>query len=261
MNFLNLKNAIRSILKNPFLFVLNVAGLGTALCVALLIFNYTFYEYQADKHHEEIDNIYVLQNDGKTHVHYEIAPLIRKKIPAIKHISMVQSNMKDKFVLNYNETAIKNEVIFAENDFTKIFSFQVIEGNLQDALIEPGSIILTESEAQKLFRNESSIGKTLALKGEIVYLGESEVEVKAVIQDLPKNSNLQFGSIVSFQTARKMMPFIDQCIWGCSNVQNYVLLAEEQDSKTLARQVSEELRPLIPVKISSGFHFMPYSEV
>ena len=209
----------------------------------------------------ELENIYVLQNDGKTHVHYEIEPLVHEQIPSIKHISMVQSNMKDKFVLNYNEKAIKNEVIFADNDFVKIFSFSVLEGSLEDALSDPGSIILTKSESKKLFNDESPIGKSIALKGEIFYLGESEVEVRAVIEDLPDNSNLSFGSIASFQTAKKMMPFIDQCIWGCSNVQNYVRLEKGQDSKALAWQMSEQLRPLIPEKINSVFHFMPYGDV
>ncbi|MDX1286182.1 MAG: ABC transporter permease, partial [Draconibacterium sp.] len=240
---------------------LNIAGLGTGLAVAILIFNYSYNESRADKYHENIDNIYLLENKNSTRVHYEIEPLVREQVPAIEHIVIVEAIFRDMFVLKYkNEESIKTDLVFTESDFLKIFSFDVISGNLEDAFEAPYSIILTESEAKRIFGDKNAVGESLSLKGNPVYLGESEVTVKAVIEDLPHNSNLQFKSLVTRSTAKRMMPFIDQCNWGCQNVQNYVTLKKGQDPEILAKQMSEQLRPFIPEKIACDFSFFPYSD-
>ncbi len=262
MNYLNLKTAIGSFRKNILLSALNIAGLGTGLAVAIIIFNYSFHEFRADTYHEYLEDIYVVQNKNASHVPYEMAPLIEDQITGIKHVSMVESHMMNEFVLIYGkDKSIQSEVIFTDDNFTSIFSFEVVSGSLTNALSEPQAIILTESESKRLFGDENPIGKILSLKAKLVFLGESPVEVKAVIKDLPENSNIQFKAVVSLVTADKMMFWRDQCIWSCSNVQNYVLLEKEQDPGMLATQMSEQLRPLIPEEVPCEFSLLPYGEV
>jgi len=174
MNYINLRTAIRNLWKNKHLSLLNIIGLGTGLAVAILIFNYVNNEFEADNYHKNIDNIYVLQNNNKTHVHYEITPLIKEQIPAIENIALVESTFKDKYVLQYqNEEALKTEIVFTGSNFTKIFNFNVVAGSLEDALVVPQSMILTESEAKKIFGKRNAIGEILSIKGENVYLGKS----------------------------------------------------------------------------------------
>ncbi len=262
MNFLNLKTALGIVRNNKFLSALNIAGLGTGLAVAIIIFNYSYQEFQADKYHENREDIYVVQNNSRSHVPYEMAPLIEDQLTGIKHVSMVWSGLMNEFVLaNGKDNSVNSEIIFTDDNFTNIFSFEVVSGNLKNALSQPEAIILTESESKRLFADENPIGKILELKAKVFYLGESLVEVKAVIKDLPENSNIQFKAAVSFVTARKMMFWIDQCIWTCSNVQNYVLLEKGQDPDLLAKQMSEQLRPLIPKEVNCDFSLLPYDEV
>ena len=204
----------------------------------------------------------MVQNNNASHVHYEMASLLEDQITGIKHVSMVESHMMNEFVLIYGEDkSIQSEVIFTDDNFTSIFSFEVVSGSLINALSEPQAIILTESESKRLFGDENPIGKILSLKAKLVFLGESPVEVKAVIKDLPENSNIQFKAVVSLVTADKMMFWRDQCIWSCSNVQNYVLLEKGQDPGMLATQMSEQLRPLIPQEVPCEFSLLPYGEV
>jgi len=262
MNILNLKTAIGNFRKNKLLSLLNIAGLGTGLAVAIIIFNYSFHEFQADKYHENLENIYVVKNKDRSHVPYEMAQLIEDQISGIKHVSMVWSGMMNEFVLiNGEDNSIQSEVIFTDDNFTNIFSFEVVSGSLMNALSEPQSIILTESESKRLFGDEDPIGQIISIKAKLVFLGESPVEVKAVIKDLPENSNIQFKAAVSFVTARKMMFWLDQCIWSCHNVQNYVQLEKGQDPELLAKLMSEQLRPLIPEEVACDFSLLPYDEV
>ena len=112
MNFLNLKTAFRNLLKNKLLSFLNIAGLGAGLTAAILIFNYAYQEFQADRQHEHLENIYVVQNKNSAHVHFEMASLLTEQISGIKYITEVGSYMKNEFILKYNNnTAIKSDLI------------------------------------------------------------------------------------------------------------------------------------------------------
>jgi putative ABC transport system permease protein len=262
MNNLNLKTALGNFRNNKLLSALNIAGLGTGLAVAIIIFNYSLHEFQADKYHENLKDIFLVQNKNRSHVGYGLAPLIEDQVPGIKHICMVWSGMMSEFVLtDGKKISIETEVIFTDDNFPRIFSLDVVYGSLANALSEPQAIIISESESKRLFGDEDPTGKVLSLKGSKWYLGESKVEVKAVIRDLPDNSNLQFKTAVSFITARKMMPWMEGCDWDCQNVQNYVLLEKDQDPGLLAAWMSEELRPLIPEEHACEISLLPYSEV
>lgn len=262
MNILDLKTAIGNFRQNKFISVLNIVGLGTGLAIAILIINYSFHEFSADKFHENLDDIYVVQNENRSHVGFGMAPLIADQISGIKKVSMVWSSLMSEFVLSTGkEKSIQSEVIFTDDNFTGIFSFEVVSGSLYRALSEPRSIILTESESVLLFGEQDPIGQVLSLKSTKSYLGESQVEVKAVIKDLPLNSNLQFRAAVSIITTREMMPWMEGCDWDCQNVQNYVLLESGQDSESLAAHMSELLRPMIPENHPCEFTFLPYREV
>ena len=248
--------------RNKFLSFLNIAGLASGMAVAILIFNYSYYEASADYQHNKLDNIYVVTNRNSAGVQYEMADLLRDHIPGIKYVSMVESNMKNKFILKYdNNSPIRSDIIFADSNFARIFSFDLVSGNIDDALSVPNSIILTESESNRLFNGENPIGKILSLRATYEFIGTSDVEVKAVIKDLPENSNLQFKAVVSHLTTDKIMPWIKECIWSCSNVQNYVLLEKGQDPKELASLMTRQLRSFIPKEIECNFTLLPYNDV
>ena len=83
MNDLNLKTALGNFRKNKLLSALNIAGLGTGLAVAIIIFNYSFHEFQADKYHENLEDIYVVKNHDRAHVGYGLAPLVEDQVSGI----------------------------------------------------------------------------------------------------------------------------------------------------------------------------------
>ncbi len=45
----------------------------------------------------------------------------------------------------------ENKVYFADSGLFRIFTYQFLEGNPQTALVEPNSMVLTESVAKKFF--------------------------------------------------------------------------------------------------------------
>ncbi len=214
---------------------------------------------QADNQQDKDGNVYVVLNHNSVHLQYEMASLLRDQVPEFKYVSIVESHARNDFILKYkNNRSLRSDVIFADSNFTRIFTFEPVSGNLEDALVAPGSVILTRSESKRLFTNEDPIGKIISIRGDYEYNGISDVEVKAVIEDLPENSNFQFKAVVSYGTTSAMMPWIKECIWYCSNVQNYVLLQKGVDPVKLASRIDRDLRPLIPENVKCSFSLLPY---
>ncbi len=256
------KTSIRNLRRNKLLSFLNIAGLTAGLAMGILIFNYSYQEFQSSNLQNTQGNVYILLNNRSPHIQYEMASLLRDQITGIRYVSMVESHARNEFILKYkNNKPLRSDIIFADSNFTRIFTFQPVSGNIDDALAEPRTIILTESESKRLFNDEDPIGKILSLRGIYDYFGYSDVEVKAVIKDLPDNSNLQFKAVVSHVTTPAIMPWIKDCTWHCSNVQNYVLLQKGTDPNVLASQMATELRYLIPQEVDCNFSFLPYKEV
>jgi putative ABC transport system permease protein len=110
----------------------------------------------------------------------------------------------------------QDKVFFADSNVFKVFTCQFIEGNPNTALNEPRSLVLTQSVAEKIFGNTSSIvGKSLQNdKGEIF-------KVTAVIKDVPHNSHILYNALISYSTLPKDFGVND---WGNFNIFTYVLL-------------------------------------
>ena len=68
---------------------------------------------------------------------------------------------------------------FAENSFFEMFAVPFISGNPETALVEPYTIVLSESISKKIFGDKNPIGQQLNFKNEDNYT------VTGVIKDLP----------------------------------------------------------------------------
>jgi ABC-type antimicrobial peptide transport system permease subunit len=73
-----------------------------------------------------------------------------------------------------------------------VFHFAVKSGNAGAALARPGTVLLAEKTATRLFGAENPVGKNLKLAGIL------NLEVAGVIADSPGNSHLPFSMLVSY---------------------------------------------------------------
>ena len=76
-------------------------------------------------------------------------------------------------------------VRMVDPDFLRLFPLPVVAGDSADALRTARSAVLSEELARTLFGSaEQAVGRTLRLRG------GAEVEVKAVLGDIPRPSHL-----------------------------------------------------------------------
>jgi putative ABC transport system permease protein len=81
----------------------------------------------------------------------------------------------------------------ADSTLFDVFTLPAIAGDVNTALDEPNTVVLTESMAQKYFGSNDVIGKMLETNEN----GSTLYKVTAVIKDMPRNSH--FTADFSFQ--------------------------------------------------------------
>ncbi|NJN43105.1 MAG: FtsX-like permease family protein [Flammeovirgaceae bacterium] len=104
-------------------------------------------------------------------------------------------------------------------------------GNGDEALQNQTGLVLTKDQAQKYFGKENPIGKTVSLQ-----LAETfeDFEVKAVVENVPTNSGIQFTILISDLNFSKLVgDDVLNNAWFNVSPETYVLLKEEADKSSL----------------------------
>jgi putative ABC transport system permease protein len=98
-------------------------------------------------------------------------------------------------IIKYGEKVFDEQrILFADQPFFKIFSFNLEEGDASSALDAPDKIVLTRSMAKKYFGNNSyrdAINKTITVFGK-------DMKVSAICEDVPQNSQIKFDFVTQF---------------------------------------------------------------
>ncbi|HSZ84496.1 MAG TPA: ABC transporter permease [Puia sp.] len=202
------KTAWRNIRKNKLFSAINILGLsiGIALCFTIML--YVQDELSYDRFNKNADNIARIVfnaniNGGKifeTSVMAPVAQTMKKDYPEVVDAARLANFGLAK--VKVNEKMFKDDrFALVDPDFFSIFTLPLIEGDAKTALLQPNSVILTETTAKKYFGNDDAIGKT------IVYANNNNqlYKVTGVMKDVPANSHFHFdifGSMISWDQAK-----------------------------------------------------------
>ncbi|MBL7699669.1 MAG: ABC transporter permease [Chitinophagaceae bacterium] len=232
------KTAVRNLLKNKFYSLLNLTGLAVGLATCLLIFLYVSDELSFDKYHKNAGRIYRVNNEVKFGGNYfDIAqapalmgPTMVREIPRIEQYTRLRW-YGSFLVRKGNENVGEGRVGYADSTFFDIFSIPVLAGNPKTALVEPHSIVLTESRARKYFNNIDVVGKNLIINDTGNY------KITAVISDIPKQTHFNFDFFIPMSEN----PDSRSVNWLSENYSTYVLLKENTDTKNLVNELDAML--------------------
>ncbi len=119
---------------------------------------------------------------------------------------------------------------FADPDFFRIFSFPIVQGNAANPLTDKNSVAISEALAQKLFGNESPIGKTVRVQKNY------DQTVTAVFGNITAQSSIQFDFIMPFaihEGYRKPS-------WDNADYSLYVRLNDGADPITAINKINKQ---------------------
>lgn len=232
--------ALRAIKKNKAYAFLNIFGLTIGITCSLIIFLFVYDELTYDHNHEKLKSIYrlnsgyYLPNDGGFEEYAVggpvVAEMLVKDFPEIEQaVRLIPLNNKVLEIPGTNERTYET-VIAADSNLFSMFSFPLLAGNPETALVEPRTLVLTESMAKKYFNRTNVVGETL-------YFPEDSLSFKitGVMADYPKNTHLKFDLIVSFETLKTIHFNLES--WWMYAFASYLELKPGVDVEALGEKI------------------------
>jgi putative ABC transport system permease protein len=235
-------SAIRNIRKSPFYTFLNIAALAIGLTTFIFIFIYVSDELTYDKYHDKHERIYRLESDfniGSKHDEFAIVPIpmgpaLQMEFPEIE--KFVRFDNMDNVLIKVGEKEFyEDDFYFTDSTIFEVFTHKLIMGNLEGSLVEPNTVVLSQSIASKYFGNENPIGLLIETGG------GRHFKITAVIEDLPGNSHLKFKALFSGSTLAKEMgeeefnSMEPGRFWNIG-VYTYVLLNEQSSIESIHKK-------------------------
>ena len=166
-----LRNFISVLRRFKMATLLNILGLSVAFSAFMIIMMQVDYDQNFDTFHNEADNIYRVELQwGKEtpqaivsrplmDVFFNFSPhIVAGAISYPIYSETVFIVDKDGKQDSYMEP---NMTIYPS--FTDVFTFDMLEGT-KDALKDPEKILISESQAKKIFGTESAVGRRMKAK-------------------------------------------------------------------------------------------------
>src|SRR5512133_2292563 len=206
---------LRKFSKEPVFSLITIGNLvlGFATFILLSLFVDGMLSY--DKYNKNYDRIYRVQifKDQKgsvlSHSWSITAALSRNELPRIpeiekialmhdagdnnKNVIFLSPDKKNQFLLRYE--------YYADQAIFDIFTFHFLEGEAARALIQPYSVVLSKSVADRLFPDGNATGKQIYAENKAV------LTVTGVYEDIPDRSHWQPAFLIP------MLSFSDLTGW------------------------------------------------
>lgn len=172
-----IKIALRNLQRNTIFSFINIFGLSLGITCTILIALWVQDEVQYDKFHTDQSQLYrvlATVHWGATSTFNTVpAPLneaFKKEIPEIQHAANLSHG---NALLSVDNIAFKEKGYYATPDFLKMFSFPLLKGNAATALSSPANIVITQSLANKYFKEADPIGQTIKIdNGDVFQVSE-----------------------------------------------------------------------------------------
>ncbi len=243
----NLKIAIRYILKQKKDALIIILGLAISLASAFFIYGYVYYEKHYDVFHANADELYRVVVDAqrvgedayKSPYSYAAqGPTATDEVPEVLAFTRLMT-FSDVVVMregasNSTDAFSLSEYYYADDNFFSVFSFPLIQGNPEDVLKEPGSMVIGPELAEKLFGNQSPVGE------KVVINGQNSFTVTGVFEAPSGASHLKFQALLSLSTHPWIMN--SDMAWNNHSFFTYLKLIEGADAKQVEQKITASFK-------------------
>jgi putative ABC transport system permease protein len=209
--------AKRNLLRGKLYAAINLVGLSTGIACCLLIYAFIRHEHSFDRFHADAGRIYRIDYTDRVNVSFQrrtgtflgsfqatggqrmcrlpipLGPALAESVPEVEEVFRFKEGTA--LVGAAPGVTHKEEVLFADENMFRFFSFRLRSGNARTVLAGPRSVVLTESLARKYFGDGDAVGKTLT-----IHLDRPETyTVTGVAEEAPAQSSLRFGVLLPFK--------------------------------------------------------------
>ncbi|HEY5967205.1 MAG TPA: ABC transporter permease [Chitinophagaceae bacterium] len=263
-----LKISWRNLVQNKVYSFINITGLAIGLAVCMLIVLYLGHEYSYDKFHKNAGRIFSVKSKIKlgndslylNQLPYSTPVELQKTEPSVEAFLRVRQE-RETIIQNNQEPSLKfaeNKFFFTDANFFTFFSFKLQQGNEEQVLQNPFSVVISQNIAKKYFRDEDPVGKTIR------YNNSYDFVITGVAGKIPSNSSIEFDFVASISNLVSIAAKENGQAIGENNFSTYFLLKQSADIGKVEQQLLrlEELKkrgigryigtPLTSLRLSEG---------
>jgi len=223
MSMHTFKTLLRSIRRNALSYTIGFLCLFVGITSSLFVLILGVHEISYDTFHRSARDIYRISSavtiDGNTKRLATspriLAETIVGEIPEAVEYTRVRQYESGVFDFN-GKKIFENSLLLAEANFFEFFDFEWKEGG-EEALQNPGSVVLAEDLARRLFGSQEAMGQT------VVFMDRFTLKVTGVLKNIPGNTHLRFRALVAYHT------FDLEDAWDEVDVYTYVKLNPNAD--------------------------------
>ena len=259
-----IKIAFRNLLKNKIYSFINIMGLAVGMTATILIGLWVNDEISVNDNFENKETIAQVYQHQTSNNKTQTSPAIPRPLEFalrkdyadnFKHLIMSSWN-QNKY-LKYEEINISFSGNFMQKGVSDMLQLDFVRGS-KNGLEDQKSILLSETTAKALFKDENPIGKVVRMDN------VEDLKVVAVYKDLPESSSfLGLGFVASWEYYVTTQEWIENASksWGNNSFQLYVQINENTTMDAVTSKIinikkenspnQEEFNPqifLLPMK-------------
>jgi putative ABC transport system permease protein len=222
----------RLIKRDSFHYFLNFLGLSLGIACCIVISLFLRNELTYDQHHTKADRIYRISSNyvtsGKPLLYAitspALGPRLKEEYTEIEDFVRVVPLPEMLFKLE-NSRFYQERIVLADPSILKVFTYPLVQGNIETCLKDPDTIVLTESLARRYFGDKNPLGESIQVEN------QNDLKVTGVMLDPPRNSHIPIEGIISYKTWDRNQQSLT---WPMYEVfgYTYVLLPETYDLAT-----------------------------
>ncbi len=244
-----IKIAIRSLWKSKIHSFINVLGLSIGIACCVLITLFVKDEWTYDTFHTKADRIFrvwVKEDWGEnqqffnTVTPFPMGPVLKDNFQEVEHHVRINKVGTQVRVGNdqFSET-----LTFGGQNLFKVFDFEEISGDGNNALDSQDGLVITQSLADRYFGNTNPIDKVLSIQ-----IGEKfeDFTVKSVVANVPTNSSIRFDLLISDLNYPRL--YSERSLnsqWFNITPETYVLLAEDVSPEVLTTKFPSVFKSIL----------------
>jgi putative ABC transport system permease protein len=225
------RTAWRSLLKNRVFTVINIVGLAAGIAAFLFITTYVGFEKSYENFIPNADNTWRItldQYNGSEYVvtdcetHAPMAPILKDRFPEVVDYVRMFNNDGLRYVEAGERKFMESGIYFADPSVFNILGVDLKSGDPSKALNEPNQVVISESQAVKMFGKTDAIGEPFKIDGELYH-------VSGVFADRESNTHLKFNFLASHITLPKTRDWYNETDWNGNNEYTYLLMEPGTD--------------------------------
>lgn len=251
----------RNLARHQLYSSIKIGGFAAGIAACLLIALFVLQELAYDKHYKASDRIFRIVRENTwngdlskgAHMPHPFAATLIQDYPEIELAG--RYNPSVSFGAGGNEvrridrklSQHEENIAFADQSVLNILEADFLAGNPNKALNEPNTVVITESIAQKYFRDDDPINKIIILNND----ESTQLKVTGVVREFPLTSHFRYQFLISL--AEKEFFEGEASNWRNQNYITYIRVNPETDVSALEEKLENMVQNyILPASIELG---------